>query len=336
MGVPRTKPLVSSRNRCTTRGFVASGANRSCRAVSPGPGLYHPVPPRFVPICAQIVPTRARRLGILDEQHAGRRDPVTFRRKLVTALATDAARPNPRRRSVPSDRPRIGRRVRHHGQGRARRPPARPPTGPPVRAPASHRTSRATSRSRSRLPAPVVRLPARPPVRGPGAARCDRVTAAEPALRTRRHALAILPITGDRRLHRDARQVPGGEPANVCAPDLPFRGDAGRGDYVLPGGGSGTSLAVVFAGPRRRAGGRTGVGRVPGRETCQCVRAGSAVPRARRRRGKRGFRDGHAARVGGVAAPPTKSWCSRRLGRWQRPAERSPSASSSPVRWHAP
>ncbi len=58
LGVPHTKPLVSSENRCDTRGFGVSGIGRWSRAVSPGHRPYFPIPPRFGPICAQIVPTR--------------------------------------------------------------------------------------------------------------------------------------------------------------------------------------------------------------------------------------------------------------------------------------
>jgi hypothetical protein len=72
------------------------------------------------------------------------------------------------------------------------------------------------------------------------------VIAGKFARRARGRALADRPITGDRRLHRDARQV-------------------------------------------------------PRRGTCKCVRAGFAVPRSRRWRAQRGFRAGHADRVGGAA-----------------------------------
>jgi hypothetical protein len=80
--------------------------------------------------------------------------------------------------------------------------------------------------------------------------------------------------------------------------------------------GCGATPGAASSGFSRRA---REVEQVPRRGTCQCVRAGSAVPRARRRRDQRGFRDGRAARVGG-AAGSEKSWRSRRHGRWQRPS----------------
>ncbi len=80
-----------------------------------------------------------------------------------------------------------------------------------------------------------------------------------------------------------------------------------------------------------------GVGRFPGRETCQCVRAGSAVPRSRRWHDQRGA-SAPAMRLEWEAplAPLTKSWSSRRA--WTRAAthERTPAASRSLVGWHAP
>ncbi len=94
--------------------------------------------------------------------------------------------------------------------------------------------------------------------------------------------------------------APGGEPANVCAPDLPHRDDVSEQVLRLQAG----VQAHPGAGPHcgRRAGGKCGrrPNRLTGRETCQCVRAGSAVLGARRMHSRQGFRVGHAARAGGA------------------------------------
>ena len=266
----------------------------------------------------------------------GRGDQVTIRRKLVTALANDAARP---------DLAAVG------ALGPASYWASCSTSWSGSGATTSCATSRRTSRSSTHLPSDLPRdlpfavLVARPGAPASRATSCSGpvwraatvVIAAKLARRTRRRALAIRPITGDRRLHRDTQQVPRrGTCKCVRAGSLVLR-RRGRGDYAcFREGVQGPPCrwhSRVPEDARMRSDGGREVSREGNLSMCArricCSASALATGQAglpRRPCGPSGRRRGLLPRRAGVPGE---------LGR-AATHERTPAASRSPVRWHAP
>jgi len=143
-------------------------------------------------------------------------------------------------------------------------------------APTSRATSRWTSRSSTHLPSNLPRdRPFAVSVARPGGPTSRatsrfgvpvrRAVIVVIAAKFARRVLADRPTADDRRLHRAARQVPRRGTCKCVRAGSPIPRQGRRGDSGAFGRGPGTSLAVAFAGPRGRAGARTG-GREVSRE----------------------------------------------------------------------